>query len=42
MWYATMLTGHQPAVPGIGPARWLAVLGTLVAGRYHRLPADHA
>ena len=38
MWYATMLTGHQPAVPAV---RWLAALGTLAAGRYHRL-ADHA
>ena len=42
MWYATMLTGHRPAVPGVRTARWLAALGTLAAGRYSRLPADHA
>ena len=42
MWYATMLTGHRPAVPGIPSARWLAALGTLVAGRFHHLPARHA
>jgi hypothetical protein len=38
MWYATMITGQQPAVRfGRG---WIASLGALAAGRFGRLPAS--
>ena len=39
MYYAMLLTGHQPVVR---TGRWLAALGTLVAGRYSRRPVSHA
>jgi len=39
MFYASILTGHQPIIPTTG--RWLATLGTLVAGRYSRRPVSH-
>ncbi len=39
MFYALLLTGHQPAVR---TGHWLAALGTLAAGRYSRRPVSHA
>jgi hypothetical protein len=39
MFYATLLTGHQPTIPTTG--RWLAALGTLAAGRYSGRPVSH-